>query len=369
MKNHLFLILIFFIACHLQAQQPEKKISLELNKNMAVHFASLALKCVNKQFPNKPGHVIQGVDDLQLPAQMHPAFYGCFDWHSSVHGHWMLVRLLKLFPEMELATEIRQALNNNLTKENLHEEAAYFGRKGTRTFERTYGWAWLLKLAEELHEWDDPDGVVWRQNLAPLEQAIVARYFDFLPNLDYPNRTGEHPNTAFGIAFAWDYAVMTGNDSLRSLIEVRARDYYLQDQFCPASWEPGGTDFLSPCLEEADLMRRVLPVDEFRQWLRYFLPGLEEGKPRSLCKPVKVSDRSDPKIVHLDGLNLSRAWCFFGIRNTLYAPDDNGTIIEQAAIAHLKAALPYISSGEYGGEHWLGSFAVYALSIKDRHGH
>ncbi len=362
-------MLLLLTALSLHARQPEEKIPLQLNEEMASHFASLALKCVHKQFPNKPGHVIQNENDLQLPADMHPAFYGCFDWHSSVHGHWMLVRLLKLFPNMEQAPEIRAALNDNLTKKNLNEEAAYFGRQGTRTFERTYGWAWLLKLAEELHGWDDPDGKVWRENLRALERVIVRRYFSFLPDLDYPNRTGEHPNTAFGMAFAWDYAVTTGNDSLRSLIEVRARDYYLQDQFCPASWEPGGTDFLSPCLEEADLMRRVLPEDEFRQWLRYFLPGLEEGKPGNLCKPVKVSDRSDPKIVHLDGLNLSRAWCLYGIRNTMYAPDDDRTIIEQAANAHLMAALPYISSGEYGGEHWLGSFAVYALSVKERYGH
>jgi len=274
------------------------------------------------------------------------------------------VRLLKLFPSMEQAREIRATLNANLTRENLDREAEYYLRAGTKSFERTYGWAWLLKLVEELDGWDDPDGKYWRANITMLEQTIVSRYLEFLPKQDYPIRTGEHPNTAFGLAFAWDYADKMDNRDLLGLIAERAKTYYLNDQNCPASWEPGGSDFLSPCLEEADLMRRVLPINEYREWLRNFLPGIEEAKPLNLFKPVNVSDRSDPKIVHLDGLNLSRAWCLFGIRNTLYDADDNRTTIEQAANAHLMATLPYISSGVYEGEHWLGSFAVYALSQK-----
>ena len=339
---------------------------LELNEKSAEHFASLAMSCIHKPYPYKPGHVIQDSADNALPEVMHPAFYGCFDWHSSVHGHWMLVRLLKLFPEMEKSSEIRKALNANLTKENLDLEAAYFARSGTKSFERTYGWAWLLKLVEEIDGWDDADGQQWRSNISMLEETIVKRYLDFLPKQEYPIRTGEHPNTAFGLAFAWDYAQKVGNDDLRDMIEARARDYFIKDENCPASWEPGGADFLSPCLEEADLMRRVLPIDEYRNWLRHFLPGIEEAKPLNLFKPVNVSDRTDPKIVHLDGLNLSRAWCLFGIRNTLYEMNDSQTMIEQAANAHLRATLPYISSGEYEGEHWLGSFAVYALSVKGR---
>lgn len=347
------------------AQQAKNNLPLELNVSTADHFAALAMECIQKPFPYKPGHVIQNATDNDLPAIMHPSFYGCFDWHSSVHGHWMLVRLLKLFPEMHKAEEIRVMLGANLTKANLDQEANYFSRNGTKSFERTYGWAWLLKLVEELHDWDDADGKHWRRNIKQLEGVIVDRYLDFLPRQEYPIRSGEHPNTAFGLAFAWDYAQEVGNDELKAMIEKRAKDYYLKDQYCPASWEPGGSDFLSPCLEEADLMRRIIPIEAYWSWLHHFLPGIEEAKPRNLHKPVNVSDRSDPKIVHLDGLNLSRAWCLYGIRNALYSKDDNRTIIEQAADAHLRATLPHISSGDYAGEHWLGSFAVYALSVKE----
>jgi len=354
------------MSLNVSAQEKSEKDALQLNTINAVHFADLAMNCIQQPYPYKSGHVIQDTTDNELPVEMHPSFYGCFDWHSSVHGHWMLVRLLKLFPGMDNAQSIRDALHANLTKKNLDLEAAYFRRTGAKSFERTYGWAWLLKLVEELHDWDDPDGVNWRTNINNLEKIIVQKYIDFLPKQDYPIRTGEHPNTAFGLTFAWDYAIKTGNDSLKILIEKRAQDYYLKDQNCPASWEPGGADFLSPCLEEADLMRRILPIKEYWDWLHHFLPGIEEAKPLNLYKPVNVSDRTDPKIVHLDGLNLSRAWCLFGIRNTLYSKDDKATIIEQAADTHLKATLPYISSGDYVGEHWLGSFAVYALSVKNQ---
>ena len=358
--------LTFMIIFNSHAQQNTADDLLELNETSAAHFASLAMNCIHKPFPYKPGHVIQDSSDISLPFEMHPAFYGCFDWHSSVHGHWMLIRLLKLFPEMEGVNEIRAALNTNLSKEHLDKEAIYFERSGTKSFERTYGWAWLLKLVEELHNWDDSDGRLWRANITSLEKTIVERYMDFLPRQDYPIRTGEHPNTAFGLAFAWDYATKVGDKNLANLINKRARDYYFDDKNCPASWEPGGSDFLSPCLEEADLMRRILPIDAYWNWLHHFLPGIEEAKPLSLYKPVNVSDRSDPKIVHLDGLNLSRAWCLYGIRNTIYSKEYNRTIIEQAANAHLKATLPHLTSGDYAGEHWLGSFAVYALSMKEQ---
>jgi len=361
MRLFVGLVLFIFYNNLLLGQQNH---TLQLNSSSANHFASLAMKCIQKPFPYKSGHVIQDSSDNDLPKILHPAFYGCFDWHSSVHGHWMLVRLLKFFPEMDNAQEIRHALNTNLSKQNLDAEASYFDRNGTKSWERTYGWAWLLKLVEELDGWDDYDAKKWRDNIQVLEKKIVERYLEFLPKQDFPIRTGEHPNTAFGLSFAWDYAVKVGNNELIALIDARARDYYLKDQNCPASWEPGGSDFLSPCLEEADLMRRILPIEDYWGWLHHFLPGIEEAKPINLYKPVSVSDRSDPKIVHLDGLNLSRAWCLFGIRNTLYSHDDNRTIIEQAAEAHLKATLPHITSGDYAGEHWLGSFAVYALSVK-----
>jgi hypothetical protein len=347
----------------ISAQQGGSSELLTLNVKSADHFASLALNCIQKPFPYKPGHVIQDSTDNALPIQLHPAFYGCFDWHSSVHGHWMLIRLLKLFPDMKHADQVRKMLAANLTKANLDLEAAYFSRNGSKSFERTYGWAWLLKLVEELHDWDDYDGRHWRRNIQMLEGVIADRYLDFLPRQEYPIRSGEHPNTAFGLTFAWDYARKVGNDQLTALIEKRAKNYFLNDQNCPASWEPSGSDFLSPCLQEADLMRRIMPIEDYWNWLHHFLPGIEEAKPLNLYKPANVSDRSDPKIVHLDGLNLSRAWCLYGIRNTLYGKNDNRTIIEQAADAHLKATLPHIASGSYEGEHWLASFAVYALSV------
>lgn len=356
----LFFFLLVLINTDLVAQESEIP---QLNQANATHFASLAMGCIQKPFPYKSAHVTVDSSDTQIPSAMHPAFYGCFDWHSSVHGHWMLIRLLKLFPDMEGADKIREALAANLTQANLDLEAEYFSRKYTKSFERTYGWAWLLKLVEELDGWNDEDGQRWRMKIKNLEKVIVDRYLDFLPRQEYPIRTGEHPNTAFGLSFAWDYADKVGNEALKSLIERRSMDYFFKDKNCPAAWEPGGSDFLSPCLVEADLMRRVLPIEKYWDWIHHFLPGLEEGKPISLCKPVNVSDRSDPKIVHLDGLNLSRAWCLYGIRNTLYSREDNRTIIEQAAEAHLKATLPHIASGDYAGEHWLGSFAVYALSV------
>ncbi len=374
MKKYLSLISLaslIFLSPILSAQVQSESIridedgSLSLTVKGASHFAQLALKCIDKQYPNKTGQVIVGPEDVKPPAELHPAFFGCFDWHSSVHGHWMLVKLLKWFPDIPEATRIRQALMLDLSKEKLLSEAGYFLRPGAKTFERTYGWAWLLKLAEELHDWDDPDGMIWKENVKPLENVIVNRFFDFLPRQTYPNRTGEHPNTAFGMIFAWDYARTIHNDSLLNLLKTRALNYYYNDRSCPASWEPGSSDFLSPCLEEADLMRRILPLKTYRKWLKKFLPGLWHQRPVQLFTPADVSDRSDPKIVHLDGLNLSRAWCFYGIAKTINTgktnPDDPLT---QAANAHILTTLPYIASGEYGGEHWLASFAVYALSME-----
>ncbi len=337
--------------------------TIPFGEKEGMHFAQLAMQCVGKPYPYKPDHVITDSSDMHLPKILHPAFFGCFDWHSSVHGHWMLVKLLKVFPNMSEATEIRKALAENLTGQNLLKEAEYFERPSTKTFERTYGWAWLLKLVAELDQWDDPDGRQWREAIRPLENIIVQRYLDFLPIQTYPIRTGDHPNTAFGLAFASDYAKETGNLTLQQLIEQRSKDYFLKDEQCPASWEPGGADFLSPCLQEADLMRRIIPITEYWTWFHHFLPGAEEGKPLNLFKPVIVADRTDPKIVHLDGLNLSRAWCLLGISRTLYGNNGGKTILEQSALAHMEASLSYVTSGEYAGEHWLATFAVYALTV------
>ncbi len=303
--------------------------------------------------------------EVQSPLVLHPSFYGCFDWHSAVHGHWMLVRLLKLYPDLPEANTIRTALNRNLETKNIVEEVKYLEQSNRKSFERTYGWAWLLKLAEELYSWDDPDGRRWSNNLAPLTQEIVSRYIDFLPRQTYPIRTGVHPNTAFGIAFALDYARTVGNENLAALLIERSTAYYGGDENYPAAWEPGGEDFFSPCLMEADLMRRVMKPSKFKVWFRHYLPALAEGEPRSLLEPAVVGDRTDPKIVHLDGLNLSRAWCMIGIASALPAEDPSRNVLIDAAVRHAKDALGHVASGHYEGEHWLASFAVYMLSTFD----
>lgn len=333
-----------------------------LDVEQGAHFAELALKGICREYPNKLDHVINDAADVRTPRQIHPAFYGCFDWHSSVHGHWMLVRLLRLLPALPNAPEIRAALAANLAAGNLQAERSYLDQPNRRSFERTYGWAWLLKLAEELHAWDDPQGREWSRDIQPLAGSFVERYLDFLPKQTYPIRTGTHPNTAFGLAFALDYARMVGHDELESLIVERGRMYFLADVDCPAAWEPGGNDFLSPCLVEADLMRRVLPPAEFRTWLARFLPGLPGGEPATLFHPALVTDRTDPQIVHLDGLNLSRAWCMRNIASALSAEDPARRVLTEAAGRHEHASLPHLASGDYMGEHWLASFAVYLLS-------
>jgi hypothetical protein len=320
------------------------------------------MKCIQKEYPNKLDHVNNDAADVRSPRAMHGAFYGCFDWHSSVHGHWMLVHLLRLFPDMPEAREIRAALNANLDAKNISGEVAYLGEANRASFERTYGWAWLLKLAEELRGWNDEDGRRWSQNLQPLADALAEKYLSFLPKQTYPIRTGVHPNTAFGLAFALDYARAVSNQKLAALIVERSRTYYGHDVNYPAAWEPGGEDFFSPALIEADLMRRVLSKAEFAVWFRRFLPGTARGEPKGLWQPAIVTDRTDPKLVHLDGLNLSRAWCMRSIASALPANDPARRVLTRAALAHAQVTLPHVASGNYEGEHWLASFAVYLLT-------
>jgi Protein of unknown function (DUF2891) len=336
--------------------------TLKLESETASAFARLALKGINRQYPSKPGDVLNGDADVRSPRVVHPAFYGCFDWHSSVHGHWMLVRLLRQFPDLPEKREIRAVLAEHLTAKNLKTEAITFGRPNSKSFERPYGWAWLLKLAEELHGWDDPDARRWSRNLQPLTDVLVSRYLDFFPKQTYPIRSGVHPNTAFGLSFALDYARAVDNKRLQALVEERARAYYGKDVNVPAAWEPDGADFFSPSLMEADLMRRVLPPAEFRRWFGKFLPGAARGEPKTLFTPATVADRSDPQIVHLDGLNLSRAWCMRNIAAALPADDPARKALGKAAQKHAEAALKHVASGDYAGEHWLASFAVYMLS-------
>jgi hypothetical protein len=332
-----------------------------LREEQASRFAALALKCVTREFPNKPEHVMNNQADVRNPKSLHPAFYGCYDWHSSVHGHWMLVRLLKRFPSLRQGPQIRSALKANLTAANIGAEVTYMQQPNRQSFERMYGWAWLLKLAEELQGWDDSDGKVWSKNLKPLADQISKAYLGFLPKQQYPIRTGVHPNTAFGLAFAFDYANTTGDHALKRLLIERSRTYFAGDKNYPGAWEPGGEDFFSPALMEADLMRRVMAPAEFAEWFHAFLPEIAKGGPATLLEPAIVTDRNDPKLVHLDGLNISRAWCMHHIAASLPADDRAQGVLTAAADKHVVAGLSHVASGEYAGEHWLASFAVYLL--------
>ncbi|MCX6169501.1 MAG: DUF2891 domain-containing protein [Ignavibacteriales bacterium] len=365
---HLFLLFALFLTVSdISPQQNSKGTSMKstFNEKIASGFARLALKCVQKEYPNKLDHVMNDPKEVLAPSVMHPAFYGCFDWHSSVHGHWMLVRLLKTFPDLENSQEIRKALNQNLTAENIKTEVAYLNQENRKSFERTYGWAWLLKLQEELMNWNDADGKKWNQNLQPLTDALVQSYINFLPKQNYPIRTGVHPNTAFGIAFALDYARKAHYEIFENLLIERALTYYKNDKDYDPKWEPGGEDFFSPGLMEADLMRRILKPTDFQNWFKKFMPKI--GRTKNLLGPAVVTDRTDPKLVHLDGLNLSRAWCMYGIAKNLSEKSVLKKILYSSAQKHAEAGLSNITSGNYEGEHWLASFAVYLLSEIDNH--
>jgi hypothetical protein len=354
--------LAFSLAASAHFAAPEAAAQTSLTQAEASHFAKLALKCIQKEYPNQPDHTNNDGDDVRSPRAMHPAFYGCFDWHSTVHGHWMLVHLLRLFPNLPESRDIRKALDANLSAKNIAGEVTYLKQTNRASFERTYGWAWLLKLAEELYGWNDEDGRRWSRNLQPLADAFGEKYLAFLPKQNYPIRTGVHPNTAFGLAFALDYARAIGDPKLTVLIVERSHAYFGRDVNYPAAWEPGGEDFFSPALMEADLMRRVMPQREFTAWFHRFLPGVARNQPRALLEPAIVTDRTDPKLVHLDGLNLSRAWCMRNIASALPKNDPARRILARSAEAHARAALGFVASGNYEGEHWLASFAVYLLT-------
>ncbi len=331
----------------------------EFTEELALKFSEMALNCIEKEYPNKPSHVLNDVKDLKTPVQQHPAFYGCFDWHSSVHGHWMLVRVLKVFPGIKIKERILDALKRNITVDNIAGEVAYLNEKSRKSFERTYGWSWLLKLAEELYTWKDPSGKVLYKTLSPLTEKIVANYLNFLPKQTYPIRTGVHPNTAFGLLFALDFARTTGHEELKNIILKRSLEYFTYDVSCPDAWEPSGEDFFSPCLTEALLMSRVMNTGAFRAWFRHFLPAIGSSR---LLTPAIVSDRTDGKLSHLDGLNLSRVWCFSAILKKLEEGDPLIGILKKSISVHLTTAIENIRSGHYAGEHWLGSFAVFAYS-------
>jgi hypothetical protein len=330
--------------------------------SLASRFAAVALDNVVREYPNKLDHVMNGDADVASPRTLHPAFYGSYDWHSCVHMHWLLARLLRTVPSLPQAPAIVARLDSHLSAEAIAGEVAYLARAGTQTFERTYGWAWLLKLAEELRR--DPGEAFsrWTVNLAPLADAFVARYLDWLPRAAHPLRGGMHANTAFGLAFALDYARATGEDALRDACEQRALAWYANDRDYPAAWEPSGSDFFSPALVEADLMSRVLASDRFGQWLSGFLPRLAHREPATLFEPTEPTDRSDGQIVHLDGLNLSRAWCLDAIAGALPPGDARIEALRASRERHLAAGLRGVESGDYMGAHWLASFAALALT-------
>ena len=327
-------------------------------------FARLALENLEREYPNKPSHVWTGGEEDCTPRQLHPVFYGSFDWHSSVHGHWMLVRLLKHYPHAETAEASRQLLARQLIEENLRREVAYFQKESNRAYERMYGWAWALRLAQELRTWDDPQARNWAKAFSVLEEHLVAEVHGYLPRLTYPIRTGVHRDTAFALSLILDYARAVEDQQLEQLVEEYAMEKYARDQDCAVEYEPSGQDFFSSCFNEADLMRRVMPGDEYSQWLRKFLPGLDDphAKTSNVLTPAIVSDVTDPQIVHLVGLNLSRAWTQRGIASTLANDDPRRAVLNSAATAHCDAGLKYVFSGHYEGEHWLATFAVFVLT-------
>ena len=327
----------------------------------AERFAKLALGCVAKEYPNKISHVLNSDVDVAPPRKLTPAFYGCYDWHSSVHGHWLLVRLVRTFPEAPFAGPARDALRKSLTAENLKQEAAYVRGEGRASFERPYGLAWLFQLSAELREWDDAQAREMLANLQPLEEAALERLKVWLPKLSHPVRIGEHNQTAFGLGLILDYARSKDDTEFAKLAAESARKYFLADKNCALGYEPSGEDFLSPCLGEADVMRRVLPQKEFAKWLKEFLPQIPTSRTSTVdWLPVAVSpDPSDPKLAHLDGLNLSRAWMLEGIISALPKDDPRKSALMAAADAHRRAGLAAVTGAHYEGGHWLGSFAVY----------
>ncbi|MDG1810266.1 MAG: DUF2891 domain-containing protein [Pirellulaceae bacterium] len=361
-----FILLLAVFMMHIDVSMAQEadlpKLGDPLTETQVSAFADLALQGMDQEFPNKPSNVMVDAQSVQSPKEMHPAFYGCFDWHSSIHGHWMLVRLLRLYPNHPRMAEIRAKLNEHLSAENLAKEADYFAMKQNRSFERMYGWAWAFRLMAELKEWDDAQGNQWRANLQPLEKILLERISDYLPKLAYPIRTGVHPDTAFALGQTLDYARAVGNQELEKLVLERSRDYYLNDVDYPSNYEPSGEDFFSAGLNEADLMRRVLEPQAFSAWLKAFMPSLGQSNDHRLLQPVEVSDVTDGKIVHLAGLDLSRAWCLQGVASALGDDDPRKQILLEAAKAHAQVGFRYVFSGHYEGEHWLATFAVYALT-------
>jgi hypothetical protein len=353
---------LLFNSCNYKTNKKEvvsKSPPPKLTLKTATNLYQFAYNCIDKEYPNKLGQVLGNASYLKEPSKLHPAFYGCFDWHSSVHGHWTLLNISKEFPYFHKKDSILLKIEKNITKENILKEVAFFDDNYNKNFERTYGWAWLLKVAETLLDWNTLEANDLYKNLKPLVILIENKYIDFLNKLNYPIRIGEHSNTAFGMSFALDYANKY-SPKLKEILIKKAKEYYLKDKNGPISWEPGGFDFLSPCLQEVSLMLKVLPKDEFVIWLDAFLPDFRKY-PSEYLKIAEVTDRSDGKLAHLDGLNFSRAWCLYEIGNAL-----NNNQLIQLGNKHFNYSYSKMNTGEYAGAHWLASFALYAILKSDQ---
>ena len=335
--------------------------NMEFTDEVAIKLADKPLKCIKQEYPNKTAHVINNAQEAILtPSDLHPAFYGCLDWHSSVHGHWMLVRILKSKPNFAKSAEITAILDDSFQADKMKIEAEYFTKyEVAQNFERTYGWAWILQLDKELATWDNPKAKIWHKNLKPLTDEILRLWKDYLPKQTYPNRTGVHPNTAFAMSFALDWARATGDKDFEKMLIEKSKYFYLKDKNTPAYLEPDGSDFFSPSLEIADLMRRILPQKEFVNWINHFY---DKRSLENIYKIPVISDINDFQTVHLVGLSFTKAWCMKGIANALPKNHPLKNKFTVTANVFLKNALPLVFEGNYGGDHWLASFAVYALS-------
>ncbi|MFT5322122.1 MAG: hypothetical protein ACI934_002285 [Pseudohongiellaceae bacterium] len=350
------IILIFFVISFLL---PRISVAEEVP---AGNFAKLALDCVHQEYPNKIAHVMSGDHDVRPPRDLTPVFYGCFDWHSSVHGHWLLVRLLRLHPEDDFAASALSALEQSFQAEKVAVEVEYALHEQRGSFERPYGIAWLLQLMAELREWDSPEAKRWQAILEPLEAAYVQKTSQWLGKLAYPIRIGEHAQTAFAFALFLDWAIASGNNEFFQLVKTRSLEFYGKDRNCPLDYEPGGQDFLSPCLAEADLMRRVMTEVEYADWLSNFMPQIPVDGSDSWLPLAEITDRTDGKLAHLDGLHLSRAWALNGIAAGLPVTDPRISAVHSAAIRQGSSGLAAVTGEHYEGGHWLGSFATYLVT-------
>ena len=333
--------------------------ALQLTAETAARFAEIALGHVTREYPHKLDHVLNGPDDARAPSQLHPLFHGSFDWHSCVHGHWLLARVYRLYPLGAAADDIRRMLDRQFTAAKVAGELDYLNRPLSGGFERTYGWAWLLALQAELEENPAPECLTWATALRPLANAFAVRLKAYLPKLTYPVRAGTHGNSAFALTLAARYARTAGDEALLKVMRERAHVWFGADVDAQA-WEPSGDDFLSPTLMEAACMRELAPEGVFAPWFGRFLPRLVQAEPATLFAPATVSDPTDGKIAHLDGLNLSRAWCFRSLSAALPADDPRRAVMLEAAERGLQASLVAVA-GDYMGEHWLASFALLAL--------